>query len=135
MQNPIVTKQALDPCTLSPHTNHTRGQFRGGGVGTSNSRRRSSSLGRVAVTMSKASPKSGGALGLLKVPNTRRRPVPPLEKGAWVDRLRRTIFNTLACHYSSSRLILTVRCGGSAFADIGSCAQHTCYSQTTGETL
>lgn len=74
-------KQTLDPNALTPHTKTTCGQSRRGGFRTSNSRRRSRILGRVAVTMSKAMPKSGGALGLLRVLNTRLCPVPPFELG------------------------------------------------------
>lgn len=60
-----------------PHTSTTCGQSRKGGVETSNSRRRSNVFGRVAVTYVQGSPKGGGALGLLKVSNTRLAPVPP----------------------------------------------------------
>ncbi len=65
----------------SPHTARTCGQSRGGRVGTSQSRRRSISFGRVAVTYVQGSPKGGGALGLLGVPNTRLMPVPPYSEG------------------------------------------------------
>lgn len=67
----------LEQSQPSPHTSGTSGQSRWGGVETSNHRRRSSSLGRVAVTMSKALPKGGSALCLCRVSNTRLRPVPP----------------------------------------------------------
>jgi len=60
-----------------PHNFTTRGQSRGGGVGTSESRRRSNVFGRVAVTYVQGTPKGGGALGLLGVPNTRLASVPP----------------------------------------------------------
>lgn len=67
----------LEQSQSSPHSWRTSGQSRWGGVETSNHRRRSSSLGRVAVTMSKALPKGGSALCLCRVSNTRLRPVPP----------------------------------------------------------
>ena len=65
----------------SPHTVGTCGQSRGGGLVTSDSRRRSISFGRVAVTYVQGSPKGGGALGLLEVTSTRLTPVPPYFEG------------------------------------------------------
>ncbi len=66
----------------SPHTERTCGQSRGGGLVTSDSRRRSISFGRVAVTHVQGPPKGGGALGLLEVTSTRLTPVPPTTKEA-----------------------------------------------------
>jgi hypothetical protein len=61
----------------SNHSSCTRGMSRGGGVGTSDCIRRSKLFGRVAVTHVQGSPKGGGALGMLGVPNARLSPVPP----------------------------------------------------------
>lgn len=74
--NSIVHKQAArhtDLATVAspPHKVVTCGQSRGGGLTTSNSTRRSSYLGRVAVTYVQGLPKGGGALGVLGVVNTR----------------------------------------------------------------
>ena len=65
----------------SPHTFVTCGQSRGGGLVTSDSRRRSTCFGRVAVTYVQGPPKGGGALGLLEVTSTRLTPVPPQIEG------------------------------------------------------
>lgn len=77
MFNPNSLDQALDRNAPSPHIGLTCGQSRGGGVVTSDSRRRSRFLGRVAVTHVQGPPKGVGALGLLEVTNTRLAPVPP----------------------------------------------------------
>lgn len=74
--------QALDQSPSPPHSLPTCGKLRGGGVVTSDSRRRSISFGRVAVTHVQGSPKGGGALGLLEVTNTRLSPVPSQMMGA-----------------------------------------------------
>ena len=66
-----MATQHLEQSRRWPHSYLTCGQSRGGGVGTSDSRRRSRYLGRVAVAYVQGSPKGGGALGLLEVPNTR----------------------------------------------------------------
>jgi hypothetical protein len=92
MSSPTATKQALDCTVLSPHTEFTCGQSRGGGVRTSNSRRRSRFLGRVAVAHVQGSPKGGGALGLLRVLNTRLRPVPSPNEEAPLRKLQFSIF-------------------------------------------
>jgi hypothetical protein len=60
------------------HSDNTCGKSRGGGVGTSNSTRRSKQFGRVAVTHVQGPPKGGGALSVLMVPNTRLSLVPPM---------------------------------------------------------
>lgn len=78
MMAQLVLALLADP----KHTEATRGQSRGRGFATSNSRRRSRSLGRVAVTHVQGSPKGGGALGLLRVANTRLWSVPPSKLGA-----------------------------------------------------
>lgn len=77
--------RSLEHSRPKPHSVATCGQSRGGGVRTSNSRRRSRSLGRVVVAHVQGSPKGGDALGLLRVLNTRLRPVPPK---FWEARLR-----------------------------------------------
>lgn len=72
--------RTLDWLQFLPHINTICGQSRRGGVETSNSRRRSNTIfGRVAVTHVQGSPKGGGALGLLRVSNTRLSSVPPMK--------------------------------------------------------
>lgn len=78
----IDAKQALDQSALVSQNTLSCGQSRRGGVGTSNSRRRSSILGRVVVAYVQGSPKGGDALGLLRVPNTRLRSGPPFNRGS-----------------------------------------------------
>lgn len=68
---------ALAVQRLPKHSGGTCGKSRGGGFRTSNSGRRSRFLGRVAVTHVQGPPKGGGALGPLRVLNTRLSPVPP----------------------------------------------------------
>lgn len=77
MPQTTFDKHRLERDGVSPHSSLTCGQSRSGGVGTSNSRRRSRFLGRVVVAHVQGSPKGGGALGLLDVPNTRLCSVPP----------------------------------------------------------
>lgn len=83
MKQPSATcaTPELAQSALPPHITTSCGQSRSGGFTTSNSRRRSSFLGRVAVAYVQGSPKGGGALGLLRVVNTRLRPVPPDQMG------------------------------------------------------
>lgn len=66
-----MVDRALELYHCTQHSDGTCGQSRRGGVGTSNCGRRSRSLGRVAVTHVQGPPKGGGALGPLRVPNTR----------------------------------------------------------------
>ena len=84
--NATFAASCLDRGRLYPHSNSTSGQSRWGGVGTSDSRRRSRLLGRVVAAHVQGSPKGGDALGLLRVPNTRLWPAPPLHKEARLDR-------------------------------------------------
>ena len=75
----------MDTLAVAPsgqHTTNSCGTSRSRGLETSNSRRRSNVFGRVAVTHVQGSPKGGGALGLLRVSNTRLAPVPPDRLGA-----------------------------------------------------
>lgn len=72
-----MDRRTLELCRFAQHSKGTCGQSRGGGVVTSDSIRRSRSLGRVAVTHVQGPPKGGGALGMLGVTNTRLRSVPP----------------------------------------------------------
>lgn len=81
-----MTDQPLAVATRAKHKQCTCGQSRNGGVGTSDSRRRSNVFGRVAVTHVQGSPKGGGALGLLRVPNTRLAPVPLCRMGVLMQR-------------------------------------------------
>lgn len=71
--NYIRVAQALDRQPSTQHTRFTCGQSRRGGFRTSNCRRWSRFLGRVAVAHVQGSPKGGGALGLLRVLNARLR--------------------------------------------------------------
>ncbi len=81
MLKKMCASQILDPKQVLPHINNICGQSRRGGLETSNSRRRSNFIfGRVAVTHVQGSPKGGGALGLLRVSNTRLCLVPPFKK-------------------------------------------------------
>ena len=80
MQKQTCALQKLDQKRVLPHSNNICGQSRSGGFRTSNSRRRSNIIfGRVAVTHVQGSPKGGGALGLLRVLNTRLSLVPPFK--------------------------------------------------------
>lgn len=92
-----IAMRALDWLQFLPHIKTICGQSRRGGIRTSNSRRRSNMLfGRVAVTHVQGSPKGGGALGLLRVLNTRLGSVPPLKmKEEPVRRLAQRISSTL----------------------------------------
>jgi len=111
-------EQALEQRLLSPHTNITCGQSRRGGFRTSNSRRRSRILGRVAVTMSKAMPKSGGALGLLRVLNTRLRPAPPERTEASVQNKAKPIISALVIAALSAGLWAAPSYAQSSYDDI-----------------
>jgi hypothetical protein len=81
----IHVAQSLDHWPPTKHTHSTCGLSRGGGLRTSDCRRWSRLLGRVAVVHVQGSPKVGGALGLLRVLSTRLRPVPPMIVGGHAD--------------------------------------------------
>lgn len=83
-----MAQQHLEQSALAPHSNLTCGQSRRGGVGTSESRRRSRFLGRVVVAHVQGSPKGGDALGLLRVPNTRLCSVPPIGREVYLSHER-----------------------------------------------
>lgn len=105
MMTQATIEQALEQRLLSPHTNITSGQFRWGGVVTSNCARRSRFLGRVAVTHVQGPPKGGGALGALKVTTTRLRPVPPWKEEAKMGFSRtRSIFGLVIAALSAGLL-------------------------------
>lgn len=87
--------QGLAQRLSSPHTKTTSGQFRWGGIRTSNRTRRSSLLGRVAVAYVQGSPKGGGALCVRRVLNTRLRPVPPRNREALMRQIAVLIFDVL----------------------------------------
>ncbi len=111
-------EQALEQRLLSPHTNITSGQFRWGGVVTSNCARRSRFLGRVAVTHVQGPPKGGGALGALKVTTTRLRPVPPESMEEPVQNKAKPVISALVIAALSAGLWAAPSYAQSSYDDI-----------------